>query len=123
MSVPPPNYPPEQPPGKPPDPPSGAPPLPVGGPPGPEPRRPGRLLGGVAALGYIVLLLVVSGQVSQPFGVLVYGLLLGVAGATIAIVTERFRPYAVGFLLGLGIVSIVAGGVCIGFLALLTSMH
>jgi hypothetical protein len=49
------------------------------------------------------------------------GLLLAVVLATVAMVSERMRPYAAGFLLGLGIVAVVGGGACIGLIAIVSA--
>ncbi|WP_175442413.1 hypothetical protein [Humibacillus sp. DSM 29435] len=122
MTVPPPNYPP---PGSPPPPPQG-PPVgppgsPWGGPPPPPPRRPGRLVGGVLAVAFVLLLFVVATNTGTVLEVLIGGLLLGVVVATVGVAFERYRPYATGFLLGLAIIIVVGGGACIGLIAALSS--
>ena len=123
MTVPPPNYPP---PGSPPPPPQGppvGPPVsPWGGPPAtPPPRRPGRLVGGVLAVAFVLLLFVIAANTGTIVEVLIGGLLLGVVVATVGIAFERYRPYATGFLLGLAIIIVVGGGACIGLIAVLSS--
>lgn len=122
MTIPPPNYPPPVPPGPPSGPPNG-PPGPGQGPHAPEPRKPGRAVGSLAAVAYLVLLIMLFPQVGLPFETLVGGFVVGLLVATFAVASERLRPYAVGFLITMGVFVIVAGGACIGLIVLLSGLH
>jgi hypothetical protein len=113
VSVPPPILPP---------PPSGGAPPPEGEPPPPQseppPGRRPRALGVLVAVAYVVVLLGAALMFDQSFGLAIGGILLGVVVATVALVSERWRPYATGFLLALGLSAVILGGACIGLIAL-----
>lgn len=112
MTVPPPNY-------SPPGPPSGTPPGPWQGPPSPPSRPPGRLLGALLAVAFLCLLFVVAANSGLPIGSILAALPVAIVVATVAVARERYRQYAVGFLLGLASVLIVGGGACIGLFAMM----
>ena len=89
------------------------------------PRRPGRLLGALAAIGFWVVatLLWFRFGGDQLLTGLVLTLGASVLAATAALASERFRPYATGFLIASGVLPIVLGGACIGLIAVVTGSH
>ncbi len=108
MSIPPPNDPPPPPPSSP-------------QPPSPEPARYRRLMGAGIGVAFMIVL-VGGGLVWSGSGALVIiGFVLAVVASTLAMFSARFRPYAVGFLIAVGLVIIVIGGACIGLIASLSS--
>lgn len=111
------------PPSQPPRGPDGEPPPPEPPWENPPPQRQGRRrwLGALVAAAYIAALVGTAVRSQDGFALLVGGLLLAVVLATVAMVSERMRPYAAGFLLGLGIVAVVGGGACIGLIAIVSA--
>ncbi|MDN5768913.1 MAG: hypothetical protein L0H96_24575, partial [Humibacillus sp.] len=93
-------------------------------PPTPPPRRPGRLVGGVLAVAF-VLLLILAGTATTGggFDLVFGGALAAIVAGTVAIAFERTRPYATGFLLGLAIIVVVGAGACVGILAIFATTY
>lgn len=58
-----------------------------------------------------------------PVGLLGGLAVFALTAATVGIAFERYRQYALGFLLGLGIVLIVGGGACIGLIAVFAGFN
>lgn len=122
MTVPPPAPPPGPP--VPPGPPPGPPPSPPpSGQPAPQPphRRP-RLIGASAAVGVVILaaligILIGQGGLVLPILLVPVGLVLG----TLALISPQARPYATGFLMGMGIMLVVGGGLCVVLIASLSN--
>ncbi|MGW5237900.1 hypothetical protein ACWEOW_03115 [Monashia sp. NPDC004114] len=76
-----------------------------------------------AGIGVAFVIVLVGGglQLSNGVSLVISGMVLAVVGSTLAMFSPRFRPYAVGFLIAVGLVIIVVGGACIGLIATLSS--